>query len=414
MELNILALLSTKENFDKFKSQFKKGTVSKEVFTILAVMEEYFSKFSVPQIYWNDFSTYFCVVKYSYWKADELAFYRELFNNLTTHVVAKDFEEQLLDTLHKRYYAGLIADKATDIAMGGSADIDDLDKLLEDYYTKYPKLDEHIDLLVSDDLEELIDNYTHTSGWKWRLKELNLSLGELRQGDLILIGARPDGGKTTLLASEATYIAEQLPTSLSVLWFNNEEQGYKVRFRVIQACLGISMKEILDDPVSVKNSYYSKLGKDKIIIFDSSNIRARDVAKMINKYPPGLLIFDQLSKINVDSTSTLDAEKLTDVAKYARSLAKVHAPVLGTIWADGAAEGVKYIQQNQLYGSKTGMQGEADAIITIGRVHDGSVSNDTRFLYVPKNKLFGNDESLRNGTFEVTIHPTTARFSGRL
>ncbi len=33
-------------------------------------------------------------------------------------------------------------------------------------------------------------------------------------------------------------------------------------------------------------------------------------------------------------------------------------------------------------------------------------------FYVPKNKLFGKDESLRNGKFEVTLHAEKARYEG--
>ena len=104
-----------------------------------------------------------------------------------------------------------------------------------------------------------------------------------------------------------------------------------------------------------------------------------------------------------------DAERLSKLASFARALSK-DFPVMSTIWADGSAEGVQYIQQGQLYGSKTGIQGEADAILTVGRLHNDTIPN-ARYLYAPKNKLSGGDPSCRNAKWEVVIHPEIGRYS---
>ncbi len=66
----------------------------------------------------------------------------------------------------------------------------------------------------------------------------------------------------------------------------------------------------------------------------------------------------------------------------------------------------------QIYGTKTGVQGEADAIIAIGRKDDEPTVPDrnNRYIHIPKNKMTGNDESLRNGKFQIRIQPTIARF----
>ena len=95
------------------------------------------------------------------------------------------------------------------------------------------------------------------------------------------------------------------------------------------------------------------------------------------------------------------------IFNWARELAKKYAPVITVHQADGSAEGVKWIDMSKLYGSKTGVQGEADAIITIGRLPE---EGNKRYLYVPKNKLDGNNQAMRNGRFEIEIVPTLGRF----
>jgi hypothetical protein len=63
---------------------------------------------------------------------------------------------------------------------------------------------------------------------------------------------------------------------------------------------------------------------------------------------------------------------------------------------------------HQLAGSQQAVQGELDAIVTIGR--DLSMPS-MRYLYVPKNKLpTPGDPSLRNGFFEVSPNFDKGRF----
>jgi len=96
--------------------------------------------------------------------------------------------------------------------------------------------DEHEILYVTDDLDDILDSQVCVQGLRWRLNCLNKSLGSLRKGDFGFVFARPETGKTTFLASEITKMAEQLKEEDGpVLWFNNEEQGKKVKLRIYQA-----------------------------------------------------------------------------------------------------------------------------------------------------------------------------------
>ena len=70
---------------------------------------------------------------------------------------------------------------------------------------------------VTDDLDELYNETIHKPGLRWRLNALNRSLGSLRKGDFGFIFARPETGKTTFLASEISYFAEQCNSP--ILWF---------------------------------------------------------------------------------------------------------------------------------------------------------------------------------------------------
>ena len=67
-----------------------------------------------------------------------------------------------------------------------------------------------------------------------------------------------------------------------------------------------------------------------------------------------------------------------------------------------------------MYMSRIGVQGECDAIITLG-IDPENKASMTRYMNVCKNKLEGgpdSDESLRHSKWEITLQPTVSRFKG--
>ena len=56
-------------------------------------------------------------------------------------------------------------------------------------------------MFVTQDLELLLNDAQVTQGLRWKLENLNKSLGSLRKGDFGFFFARPETGKTTFLCS---------------------------------------------------------------------------------------------------------------------------------------------------------------------------------------------------------------------
>jgi replicative DNA helicase len=119
--------------------------------------------------------------------------------------------------------------------------------MLNDYKKEIGASVEKSDVFVSPSLSYL-SKIVATGGLDWRLKELNVALGPLRKGDFIIVAARPESGKTTFVASEASYMMSQLKPDEHVIWINNEESSTKVMMRVIQAYNGVTTGELLSIP----------------------------------------------------------------------------------------------------------------------------------------------------------------------
>lgn len=281
-----------------------------------------------------------------------------------------------------------------------------------DYYSKFENKEVVEEVtFVTDDLDELYEETVHKPGLRWRLKTLNLMLGSLRLGDFGFIFARPETGKTTFLASEVTFMAEQVPQDAGpILWFNNEEQGGKVKIRTYQASLGVDLTRLYSNRKAAYEAYMKKT-RGKIKIFDSASISKRQIETICKQYKPSLIIFDQIDKIKGFDNDREDL-RLGSIYIWARELAKTYCPVIGVCQADVSGENKKWLNMDNVANAKTSKQAEADWILGIGTVHQDGLEF-IRYLHTSKNKLSGDEDSdptLRHGKCEVIIKPEIARY----
>lgn len=218
-------------------------------------------------------------------------------------------------------------------------------------------------------------------------------------------------GKTTFLASEVTYMAEQLTDEAGpILWLNNEEVGDKVMMRIYQASLGVDLVALHRDLKTNRQRYLDKT-RGKIKLYDQAKIHYRTVEKLCERLKPSLIIFDQIDKI-IGHDNDREDLRLGAIYQWAREMAKTYAPVIAVCQADGTGEGQRWLTMANVANAKTSKQAEADWILGIGKVSD--VGFDAlRFLHLSKNKLTGDSDTekeLRHGRLECLINPEIARY----
>lgn len=337
-------------------------------------------------------------------------YYLGVIDNLATLEVSKDTSIQLLHSILENKALKEISLAAYDVTEGRGS-IDKLRKMMEDFQSITTVEEEMADPFVTDDLEVLADNTVNSPGLRWRTQTLNEMLGPLRKGNFGFVFARPETGKTTFLASETTFMAEQLTDdSGPIIWFNNEEEGNTVKIRNYQASLGIPLPQLLANKPANYAAYLQKT-KGKHKIYDSGSIHRSTVENLCKQYSPSLVVFDQIDKIKGFDNDREDL-RLGAIYIWARELAKKYCPVIGVCQADGSGEGQKYLTMANVANAKTSKQAEADWILGIGKVHDPGYEN-LRYLHLSKNKLPGGLESIpeqRHAKREVLINPMIARY----
>lgn len=407
MDLDILAVMAQRENYDRFSRFVKPSSMAEETWQIFSAMGEWFKSNKTAEVIdWGAFSAWLSLVRFAKMDKEKLQAIKELVSMAQERQPEESSITTLLEGLAKRDYATQISDIALRIADGAyEREFDEIDTLIMEYNRSIGKLDfleesqHHFSL---EDLQSVTE-----PGLEWRLKCLRRSCGDIRKSDLIVFGKRPDSGGTTFMASEVTYMAEQLPDDMDVYWFNNEEGGAKVRRRIVQAATA-STSEVMDTNIEkARKEYIARMGRmDRIRVIDNGRLHVRDAERILRKGKPGLIVFDQLWKVH--GFGPVSVESITSLFNWGREISKEYAPVMAVHQAGGNAENVKWIEMSMLYMGQTGPQGEADAIITMGRLTD---RGNARYLYVPKNKLqTPGDPNARNGKYEIEIQPNIARF----
>ena len=411
-DIDVLTAVSNKDTYNRFKEHVKKHNVSKITLDIFNVLGEYWDNYPArTDISFSEFKTFYFIVRGK--KIKDPSIIEAAFDNLKasldepTRPIVKDILAKLIET----DYATRIYDVCLGIGTGKGGDLTSIEPMLNEYKKEIGASVDKEDVFVRPSLS-YISSIVATGGLSWRLPELNVSLGPLRKGDFVIIAARPETGKTTFTASEASYMMTQLQPDEHVIWINNEEASNKVMMRVIQAYHGVTTGELMSDTANYEREFTSNGGDRFLVLDDDSGVKTvNKIAALFAEFKPGLIIFDQLDKVHGFKQDREDL-RIGQLYEWARDVAKEYCPVIAISQVDGTGEGEKWIQMNQLRGSKTDKIGEADAIITIGKSNEPAMDLQ-RFIHVPKNKLFGGKDSLeahRHGCFEVEIEPAKARY----
>lgn len=396
--LYLIKCLLNYKTYIKYRSHIKVEKDQREIYYLFKALDQLMEKFQKDLTYED----------YALWIQVNLG---KEYDTYLALIKEEKVNEEILQTTLEEIKTKSVLYKLASTALAGSEGkktVEDVLQLVEELTQVNSSIEKKTSPFINTSLTELYDDSYKHSGIRWRLKALNASLGSLRKGDFGFIFARPETGKTTFLASEVSYFAEQ--ATGSILWFNNEEQHRKVMLRIIQASLGVTIQELARDLRGYEANFLEKTG-NRIQIPDMDIIHKRDVEAICKEYNPSLIVFDQLSKIK-GFTNDRDDLRLGATFEWARDLAKEYAPVIGVNQADGSAEGRKYLNMDNVAGAKTSIQAEADWILGIGKSNDQGFEL-IRHLNICKNKLLGDSDSkpeLRHGKFDVLIQPDLARY----
>lgn len=420
MDFDILFLCAeSKHNYDKYRPYIKNHVIQSETVTILETIGEFYKVFpGVTSITWEPFSSYLFATYAMRLTADKISIIRNIIKKMETFTPTLAYDE-VIKTLIEMDYVARIADECGKVR-DGSSNIEAINSLTVEALRNVERYVDKEEMFVIPDIGVIVDRIVST-GYEWRLMALNRSLGLLRIGNFVIVAARVEVGKTTFLASEASYIAPQLPKDRPIVWVNNEEESEAVFFRVVQAALGKTTKELVENKDKMMAEYITYMGGNakKVIITKGDTNDVKTLTALFKDVNPGMIIFDTLDKISGFHKEEREDLRLGRIYKWGRECAREYGPVIAASQLNGNVDSLKdppFIGMDSLRGSKTDKPGEADAIITIGKYQTPSTPEETllRTINIPKNKLPGGGkyqvEGERHGQYMVKIDALRARY----
>jgi replicative DNA helicase len=431
LDITALRMLKYRDRWEKLARSVPPGSLQPLPASLLEDFGVFFREFPDAQrIEHGPFLTWFTGFRHPTMKDDSIKLYSAIIDKAMVDV-SPEIEAGLMERL---VAAGAAASITTLLEKWNSGDEINLYLSLRNEVEKFEaQVQRKVrNPQVLDAIEDLLKEEELDVGLHWRLPCLNRHVKPLRGGDFVIIAARPDKGKTTFCAAELTCMAAQLDEvypgeNRSILWFNNEGPGNKIVKRVFQAALNATTEDLIRlsslpaDPefakyrTQVRQQYAAALGgrPGALRIFDIHDMWSHDVEDIIKQHNPGLIVFDMLDNIKFGGETSNNGQRtdqlLEAMYQWGRLIGvKYDCPVIATSQISADGDGEAFPTMPKLKDSKTGKQGAADLIITLGALNDPMLEM-SRYIGTTKNKLVRTGKK-NNPQQEVHFDSQRARY----
>ena len=387
MELALIKTLLDREFYNNHKGiRCPDKIFSKDVRKIKqaldTAMETYDDDFTV-----SDLQAVFNRINASMTTATRTA-YEDLFKRIEiAQPINDDIANDTLSQLFQQHVGDLVANLGFDFVNGAENSLEPLRKLLEEYkddFTPNTRIewDDHsFDTVLALSKEE--------SKWKINIPPLADRVEGISGGHFIVVGARPNTGKTSFHASLVAAEGGFAQQGAKCILLTNEEAYNRVVLRYIGASSKMCVKEELPNNIALARSRYKPVA-DKIKIKESGGKNMDWVESVVKHERPDIVILDMGDKFAEQRSDRTDIT-LRAAAIHARNIAKQYdCAVFWMSQLSAEAQDRTAPNMSMLEGSKTGKAAEADLMLLIGMSAEvEGEDNNMRYINVAKNKLSG-------------------------
>lgn len=424
LDITLLRIMRRRDRFAKYSKAIPQGVVSTHTQAILADFSSFFLSYKDADVVGGDEFLPFFKLRHPKLTEDTLGIYMALLPKVFEPGPA-DVEDGIMDKIIQIDTANKVTSLVQLFMEGGDVELlPELARINEEAKADVNKKVKTSE--VNTPIEEMMDEEASDRGLHWRLACLNESMRPLRGGDFGIVAGRPDKGKTSFLTSELTFMAAQVEAlypneSRSIIWFNNEGPGKRIKYRCYQSALNMTSPELVkfhQETGKMHAGYVEAIGgrMNLIRIFDIHDHYSWEVEDIINSLdtPPALIVMDMVDNIKFSGGVSNNGQRTDQLLEamygWARNLSvKLDVPIIATSQISAAGDGMSYPTLPMLKDSQTGKQGACEFIITLGAMNDPGYQA-SRFIGATKNKLhrFGGPKDPR---CEVTFDGLRGRYN---
>ena len=310
---------------------------------------------------------------------------QEMVEQLVAPKESDDLHTDIVNNLWLRDKARQIGEKALDIFTGDSDEFGELKKLIESVDDGRIG-DKTTYTVVDKDLNELLTEVAGDNDFPFTFNLINENIKGLDRGNLGILFARPEVGKTTFCCFLASSYIRQ---GFHVVYWANEEPAARIKLRIIQSYFGLTKEEMVTQRFELLEVYKKEI-EPYLTIMDSVGTSIEEVDEYAKLNKPDIMFCDQLDKFRIKGEYNRGDERLKETYVSAREIAKRNTCLVWAVsQASYDAHDRQFIDYAMLDNSKTGKAGEADIIIGIGKTGSREVDNVVRHICISKNKING-------------------------
>lgn len=401
LDITLLQMMKHRRKFNKLIRVVETRAVSTQTGIVIQDFKKYFAELPDLQVIdvGGAFSTWFTMVAHPKLAPEQAAVYAQMFKQIGREPDELT-EQMMMGRLLENNLAQAVSDATEAYARGDEIDFQ---KVVRDLLGNYDNdVSRKVNLPWVPVDESLFDEDLRNDGFQWRWECLADTCRPLRGGDFVILAGRPDKGKTTALTDLCTYWAAQLaavypelPEKRRIIWLNNEGPGKRILKRIVQSAFGCKTSELVakQEAGTLWTDYEAviKGHRTTISVVDIHGFKSWQVEEIFKQFPPGLVVFDMIDNVKFDGElangGTRTDQILETMYQWGRDLAvRFDVPIIATSQISADGDGEIFPTLPMLKDSKTGKQGAADLIITIGTSNDPSLEA-MRFIGTTKNKL---------------------------
>ena len=314
--------------------------------------------------------------------------YDDLFKRLEiVEPIKEEIAQDTLSQMFQQYVGDQVANLGFDFVNGTESSLEPLRKLLEDFKDDFtPNLRVDWD---DNSLDTILEATLLESKWKFNISSLARRDEGVSGCHLVLVGARPNTGKTSFHASLLAGAEGFAHQGAKCIVLCNEEAYTRVAARYISASANMTMTEVRENKALAHKRYESI--RKNVLFKDSTGKGMSWVEAVVKQEQPDVVVLDMGDKF-ADISSERSDITLKTAAIHARNIAKQYdCCVIWMSQLSAEAEGKADLNQAMMEGSKTGKAAEADLMILIGKTQqaEGEDEDPVRYLNLAKNKLNG-------------------------
>jgi len=414
IEINLLSKLLDKQNYLVVKNYLSKELFSEELHDLYELIVEGYETHPTLERLDIEGLSALNKIKDPYQSLSKLRLFENILfelndNTLKTESNSLANAELLISyvrSLNHQLLGQQIASLGMSFAKGSKDAIDEVTDLIN----KYNNLEDFLDEFgeeTTQDIDKLLEESSNKYRLQFNLESLSRNVYGIGRGEFGAIFALPETGKSAFalyLCFGENGFAQQ---GNKVLYLGNEERTSRMMLRAISCYTGLNRDE-LELNVEEAREKFNEISEN-VIMKDIQDWTLPKIEKYINKIEPAVVVLDQGDKVTVHGQYSASHERLRELFKSLRELAKrTNVALLTVSQASADARGRTRLTAMDMEGSKIGKSAETDLIIGIAKaVNDNEdVEEDTtRFLTVSKNKISG-----WHGTIVANINPDLSQY----